>query len=108
MRGGFTGALSSPVLGQPWLTGVRPFWIKPNGNPDLTLHGSELWLGPTPVITIGGVPAGVVARTVDQMVITPPALTVPGFQPVVTTTAPAAPCCPRASACCRCSSGASR
>jgi hypothetical protein len=85
MRGGFTGALSAPVLGQPWLTGVRPFWIKPNGNSDLTVHGSELWLGPTPTVTIGGVPAGVVARTVDQMVITPPPLTVPGFQPVVTT-----------------------
>lgn len=82
MRGAFLGALTSPVLGSPWLTGVRPFWIKPSGNGNLTVHGTELWLGSPPTVTIGGAPAGVVTRTVDHMVVTPPTLTVPGFQPV--------------------------
>jgi hypothetical protein len=82
MRGAFYGALTSPVLGQPWLTGARPFFLKPTGNGNLTLHGTELWLGPTPTITIGGQPASTVIRTVSSMVVTTPNQPVPGFQPV--------------------------
>lgn len=83
MRGGFFGALTSPMLGKPWLTGARPLFVKPSGNPSVTLHGTELWLGPTPTVTVGGVPASVVTRTVDRMVINLPPLAVPGYQPVV-------------------------
>ncbi|MBL8751992.1 MAG: hypothetical protein JNK15_01720 [Planctomycetes bacterium] len=83
MRGGFLGALTAPVTGQPWLTAARPFFLKPAGNGNLTLHGTELWLGPTPTITIGGQTAPVIARTVDQMLVSVPNQPVPGFQPVV-------------------------
>jgi hypothetical protein len=82
IRGGFYGALTSPVLNQPWLTGARPFFLKRTGNGNLTLHGTELWLGPTPTVTIAGIPAPVITRTVDQMVVAVPTQPVPGFQPV--------------------------
>jgi len=85
MRGGFYGALTSPVLGQPWLTGATPFFVKQLGNPNLTLHGTELWLGPTPVMTLGGQLAGTILRTAHQMVVSVPDQPVPGYQPVVFT-----------------------
>jgi hypothetical protein len=85
IRGGFFGALTAPVLNQPWLTAARPFYLKPSLNGNVTLHGTELWLGATPTITIGGQVAPVIARTVDQMVVSGPALPVPGFQPVTFT-----------------------
>lgn len=87
IRGGFTGALTSPVLGQPWLTGVLPYYVKPSGNGNLTLHGTELWLGPSPLITVGGLAATNVVRTVDKMVIAMPTQPVPGYQPVTFTNA---------------------
>jgi hypothetical protein len=83
MRGGFFGALTSPVLGQPWLTGATPFFVKQVGNPNITLHGTELWLGPTPTVTLGGQTATTILRTVHQMVVTVPDQPVPGYQPVV-------------------------
>ena len=83
IRGGFYGALTAPVLSQPWLTGSQTFFLKPTGNGQITLRGTELWLGPTPTVTIAGLTAPVVARTVDQMVVTVPDQPVPGFQPVV-------------------------
>ena len=82
IRGGFYGASTAPVLGQPWLTGAQPFFLKRTGNGTLTLRGTELWLGPTPTVTIGGQPALVIARTVDQMQVSVPIQPVPGFQPV--------------------------
>jgi hypothetical protein len=85
MRGGFFGALTAPVLGQPWMTAARPFFLKRSNNGNLTVHGTELWLGPTPTVTIGGQPASVVGRTVDQMVVSVPLQPVPGFQSVTFT-----------------------
>jgi hypothetical protein len=82
MRGAFFGALTAPTLGQPWLTAARPYFLRRINNGQVTLHGTELWLGPTPTVTIGGQPASVVTRTVDRMVVTGPNQPVPGFQTV--------------------------
>jgi hypothetical protein len=83
MRGGFFGALSAPLTGQPWLTAVRPFFVPQTGSPNLTLHGTEMYLGSTPTVQIGGQPASTGARFVDRMVATLPDQPAPGFQPVL-------------------------
>lgn len=85
MRGGFYGALTAPMLGQPWLTGALPFWITMTQNGTLLAHGTELQLGTPPAITIGGQPATVLARTFDRIHVTVPDQPVPGFQPVAFT-----------------------
>lgn len=87
MRGGFPAALTSPTLGTMLLTGARPFYLKPVDNPTLTLHGTQLWLGNTPTVNVGGAtgPAGVILRSVDQIVVNLPPLTVPGLQNVTVT-----------------------
>lgn len=85
MRGGYFGAATAPVLGQPWLTGAQPFHIDRTGNSTMILRGTELWLGPTPTVTIGGQVAPVISRTSHQMLVAVPDQPVPGFQPVTFT-----------------------
>jgi hypothetical protein len=82
IRGGFFGALTAPMLGTPWITGSSPMFVKPAGNPSLTLHGTELWLGTQPVVTVGSAVAPVLARTASQVQITVPPQPVPGYQTV--------------------------
>ncbi|MFT4844065.1 MAG: hypothetical protein ACJA0V_004490 [Planctomycetota bacterium] len=81
-RGAFFGALTSPVLGQPWLTASQPYFVRRSNNGLQMLLGTELWLGAAPTITIGGQPASIITRTVDNMVVTMPNQPVPGFQSV--------------------------
>jgi hypothetical protein len=85
MLGGFPAMLSAPVIGRPWLTGVTPFYVPQVGNPQLILHGTEMWLGGTPTVTIGGQTASVGARTVDTVLVTMPDQPVPGLQSVQVT-----------------------
>ncbi|MBZ0150976.1 MAG: hypothetical protein K8J09_05535 [Planctomycetes bacterium] len=85
LRGSFFGASTAPVLGQPWLTAAAPFYVRRLNDGTLTLRGTELWLGPTPTVTVGGQPAAVILRTVDHMVVALPDQPVPGFQPVTFT-----------------------
>jgi hypothetical protein len=85
VRGGFFGAFTAPMLGQPWLTSAVPLFVRPKGNDPVSLRGTELWLGTPPVVTVGGVPAAVGARTVSQLQITVPNQPAPGYQPVVFT-----------------------
>ncbi|MFN3242375.1 MAG: hypothetical protein ACE37K_12775 [Planctomycetota bacterium] len=82
MRGAFYGASTAPVLGQPRLTAARPFFVRRINNGQLSLTGTELWLGPTPTITVGGQNATVITRTVDEIVVSLPDQPEPGFQPV--------------------------
>jgi hypothetical protein len=86
IRGGFFGAFTAPMLGTPWITGASPMFVKPGGNPTLTLTGTELWLGSSPIVSIGGASAGVLSRTASQLQVTVPAQPVPGYQPVTFTT----------------------
>ena len=60
--GGFTAMLETKTTGRPWLTGVRPRFATMRGAAALTVHGTELNLGPTPAITIGGRPATLLSR----------------------------------------------
>ncbi|HEU4417374.1 MAG TPA: IPT/TIG domain-containing protein [Planctomycetota bacterium] len=83
--GGFPAMLSATVIGRPWLTGVSPFYVPQFGNPQLTLHGTEMWLGGTPTVAIGGQNATVNGRTADTVLITMPGQPVPGLQPVQVT-----------------------
>ncbi|MFK7740229.1 MAG: hypothetical protein AB8H80_07885 [Planctomycetota bacterium] len=83
LRGAFFGAATAPVLGQPQLTAARPFFVTRINNGQLTLHGTELDLGNAPTIAIGGELATTVSRTADEMVVTVPNQSVPGFQPVL-------------------------
>ena len=85
IRGGFFGAFTAPMLGTPWITGASPMFVKPSGNPTLTLTGTELWLGNSPIVSIGGANASVLLRTASQMQVTVPAQPVPGYQPVTFT-----------------------
>lgn len=85
LRGGFTAALSAPILGRPWLTGAEPYWVPPNGSPAVTLHGTEMSQGTLPIVTIGGQPATVGPRTLDRITVTLPPQPVPGFQPIQVT-----------------------
>ncbi|MCC6783408.1 MAG: hypothetical protein IT457_11250 [Planctomycetes bacterium] len=85
LEGGFPAALDATVLGSPWLTGVRPYYVPQRGSPTLTLHGTELNLGPTPIVTVGGQPATVGVRANSQLQITMPDQPVPGYQPVLVT-----------------------
>lgn len=81
-RGGFFGALTAPTLGSPWITGASPIYIKPAGNPALTLHGTDLAAGTQPVITVGTVQAPFVSRSVSQVQVTVPPQPIPGYQTV--------------------------
>lgn len=85
MRGGFYGALTSPVLGQPWLTGTAPYYVQPRTAQNVVLHGTELQLGSSPLVTVGGQPVTNVVRTVDQMTVNIPAQQVPGPKSVAFT-----------------------
>ena len=85
VRGGFFGAFTAPMLGQPWLTSSVPLYVRPKGADPVSLRGTELWLGTPPVVTVGGVSAPVGARTVSQVQITVPDQPAPGYQPVVFT-----------------------
>jgi hypothetical protein len=80
--GGFPAMLSAPVIGQPWMTSVEPFYVPPFGDPQLILHGTEMWLGGIPIVTIGGQTASVGGRTADTVLVTMPFQPVPGLQPV--------------------------
>ena len=83
MTGGFPATLDAPVIGRPWITGVRPFYVPQRGSPTLTIHGTELNLGPSPTVTIGGQTASVGVREVDRMSVTLPVQPVPGYQRVL-------------------------
>ena len=80
--GGFPAMLSAPIIGQPWITGVSPFYVPQFGQPQLVLHGTEMWLGGMPTVTIGGQNATVSGRTADTVMVTAPVQPVPGLQPV--------------------------
>ena len=82
MRGAFYGALTAPVLGQPRLTAARPFFVRRINNGQLTLQGTELLLGPTPTITVGGQIASVIARSNTEILVSTPDQPEPGFQEV--------------------------
>lgn len=86
IRGGFFGAFTAPMLGTPWITGASPMFVKPSGSQTLTLHGTELWTGTGPIVTVGGAAASVVSRTASQAQVTVPPQPIPGYQPVTFTT----------------------
>ncbi|MCC6783069.1 MAG: hypothetical protein IT457_09515 [Planctomycetes bacterium] len=83
LLGGFPAAIEVPATGRPWLCGVRPAFAPLRGGASLVLHGTELDIGPTPVITIGGRPAPTGARTRATIQTTLPNSPPPGYQPVV-------------------------
>ncbi|HEX6810465.1 MAG TPA: hypothetical protein VF384_02475 [Planctomycetota bacterium] len=82
MFGGFPAALSASVIGRPWLTGAEPFYVPQLGGSQLILHGTEMWLGGTPTVTIGGQVVNVGSRSADTVVVTKVNQPVPGLQRV--------------------------
>jgi hypothetical protein len=86
LLGGFNAAIEAPALGRPWLTGVRPLHGPLLGSSArFTVHGTELDLGTTTNVTIGGRAATVLSRAQDHVVVTLPAQSAPGWQPVTAT-----------------------
>ena len=82
LLGGFPAAIDTPASATPWLTQVTPAYGPLLGGTALTLHGTELNLGPVPQITIGGVAAVPGARTNATLQTTLPQQPGPGYQPV--------------------------
>jgi hypothetical protein len=82
LLGGFPAAVDAPATGQPWLAGVEPAFAPLLGGTALVLHGTELALGPTPAITVGGVVAPVGGRTNATIATVLPPQPQPGWQPV--------------------------
>jgi hypothetical protein len=83
LLGGFTAGAEAPVTGRPWLAGVAPRFSPMGGGAALTLHGTELDLGPTPAVTIGGQAAVAGARTRDAIQTVLPPQPAPGYLDVV-------------------------
>lgn len=84
--GGLLGSLQVSFVGLPWVTGVSPRFIKPSGNQNIFLHGSQLSAGAQPSVEVGGLAATVVARSGDQLEASVPAQSVPGYKSVALTT----------------------
>jgi hypothetical protein len=82
LLGGFPAAIETTAIGTPWLTSVVPAHAPLLGGTALTLHGTELNLGPVPQITIGGVAAVPGARTNATLQTVLPRQPRPGYQPV--------------------------
>ena len=82
LEGGFVSTLAVPVTGAPMLTGVLPRFATMRSGAAISLHGTELDLGPIPTVLVGGQPAAVAARTTATITTTLPAQPAPGWQPV--------------------------
>lgn len=86
LEGGFPSTLATSTPVRPWLTAVRPQVSSLNAPGSLTLHGTNLDMGLVVGVKIGATTVRVTSRQRDQMAITIPALTVPGWQAVTLTT----------------------
>ncbi len=82
LEGGFSSTLNVPASGKPWLTSVEPRMVTMRGRATLTLRGTELDLGGSPTVRIGGVIAPVVTRSADALTTTLPVQPEPGWLPV--------------------------
>jgi hypothetical protein len=82
LLGGFPAAIETTATGTPWLTHVTPGHGPLLGGTAVTLHGTELNLGPVPQITIGGVAAVPGARTNATLQTVLPRQPRPGYQAV--------------------------
>ena len=79
LSGGFPASLDVPVTGRPWLTAVRPFYAPIMGGTALQLHGTELHLGASASVKIGGKVAAITSRTRNAIAATLPVQTTPGW-----------------------------
>jgi hypothetical protein len=82
LRAGFAAQLEVPVSGRPWLTGASPLFAKLRSAAPLTIHGTELHLGPLPVLTIAGQPAVILNRANGSITTNVPLLHAPGWQAI--------------------------
>jgi hypothetical protein len=81
--------VKEPTVGSPALTGADPFFVQPTGSASISLLGFDLLSGGSPAISIGGQPALVTAVSSSMLQVTVPDQAVPGYQPVVLTSAAA-------------------
>ena len=82
LQGGFSSTLDVPGTGKPWLTAVQPRFITLLGKPTVRLKGTELHLGSSPTVRVGGIVTAVVTRTPHELTTTLPVLRQPGWLPV--------------------------
>ncbi len=82
VEAGHAAMTTVPTSGAPWITAVRPLRTPLRGKANLQLFGTELDLGPAPVITIGGQTATIGSRTRGVLNAQLPIQPVPGWQPV--------------------------
>ncbi len=78
--GGFGAGLEAPVTGRPWLTGLREIFATPVGSAMVSLYGTELDLGPSPVLTLGGQTTTAGSRERHRITTTLPPQPVPGWR----------------------------
>jgi hypothetical protein len=76
--GGTPAMLDVYSIGTPWLSGLSEWRGPLGGGVERTLHGTELDLGPSTAVRIGGAPAQVQARSRDQLRLAMPAHATPG------------------------------
>lgn len=82
LEGGLTDSFTVPATGRPWLTAVRPAAATMRSQATITLHGTELDLGTTPTVRVGGEKAPVVSRSRDALTAILPVQHSPGWKPV--------------------------
>jgi hypothetical protein len=85
LEGGFPASLDATVTGRPWVTGVRALYGPLLGGTQHVVHGTELDLGALTTVDAGGAPAAVRARARDQLLVTLPGLSSPGWKSVAVT-----------------------
>ncbi|MCA8957240.1 MAG: hypothetical protein KDC87_14285 [Planctomycetes bacterium] len=79
LEGGLAATFDAPVVGRPWLVGARPVRVLPVGGPTLELFGTELDLGASPSLSIGGQVASITGRAHHRLMATCPAQPTPGW-----------------------------
>ncbi|MCB9891762.1 MAG: hypothetical protein H6832_07985 [Planctomycetes bacterium] len=87
LRGGFVATLDASASGRPWLMAVEPRYAPLFGNTKVSLRGTELHLGSTASVKVGGLAATVGPRTRDAVEITVPKQAQPGWAAVEMTAA---------------------
>lgn len=85
LTGGFAAALAAGPSGEPFVMATRPLYGPLLGGTALTLHGTELHVGSSAAVAIGGKSTPVTTRSRARIVTSLPAQTAPGWASVEVT-----------------------
>lgn len=82
LDGGFVATLDAPAGPLPWLAAATPRFAKLRSGVAVAVHGTGLLQGIGEALSIGGVPAAILARNQDVVTTTLPPQPEPGWRPV--------------------------